>query len=246
MERSSWDWIQLFLSEYGGAFLKGAENTMTIALVSTLIGCIIGFAVGIVQSITLEPEENAVKRFLLRFVKLILNVYVEVFRGTPMMVQAMVVYYGSSTLFGWDLDAMAASYLVVSVNTGAYMAETVRGGIMSVSSGQVEASKALGMHHFDTMTRVVLPQALLSILPQICNNLIINIKDTSVLSVISCTELFFVTSSAVGTYYRYFEPFAITCAIYMVLTFVTSRILRIFEKKLQGTSSYQVVSDYQR
>ena len=115
-----------------------------------------------------------------------------------MIVQAMVVYYGAMSLFDIDMSAMFAGFLVVSINTGAYMAETVRGGIESIDEGQREAAVAIGMDHFQTMRYVVLPQALRNIMPQIGNNLIINIKDTSVLNVISVTELYFASKSAAG------------------------------------------------
>ncbi|QIB68869.1 amino acid ABC transporter permease [Aminipila butyrica] len=240
MERSSWQWIQLFLNEYGSSFLKGAAATLEIALISTIIGCIIGFIVGTIRSIQLSPEEHWYKKGLMALINAALGVYIEIFRGTPMMVQAMVVYYGSQALFGINLTATVASYLVVSVNTGAYMAETVRGGIQSIDGGQLEAAQSLGMRHMDAMACVIVPQALFNILPQIGNNLIINIKDTSVLNVISCTELFFVTKTVTGTYYRYFEPFLIACALYLAMTFVLSRLLRLLEKKMQGSDHYKL------
>ena len=242
--QNSLQWILLFLDQYGESFARGALMTLEIAVISTLIGCLIGFLVGIIQAVELGISDPLWKRISLKIINVILSVYVEVFRGTPMMVQAMVIYYGSGTLFGLNLDPIAASYIVVSVNTGAYMAETVRGGIQSVGKGQIEAAKALGLRHNATMIHVVVPQALLHILPQIGNNLIINIKDTSVLNVISCSELFFTTSSVVGTYYRYFEPFLIACAIYLFMTFTLSRILRLIEKKMQGSRSYQLVTDF--
>jgi len=184
------------------------------------------------------------KRIILKSVNLFLSIYIEVFRGTPMMVQAMVIYYGSDVMFRLNLNPIAAGYIVVSINTGAYMAETVRRGIQSVNTGQIEAAKALGFRHYATMLFVILPQALMSILPQIGNNLIINIKDTSVLNVIFCSELFFTTSSVAGTYSRYFEPFLIACAIYLFMTFTLSRLLRLMEKKLQEPRSYQLVTDF--
>ena len=153
----------------------------------------------------------------------VLNAYVELFRGTPMIVQAMVVYYGAMSMFNIDMSPMFAGFLVVSINTGAYMAETVRGGIESIDPGQREAAVAIGMDHFQTMRCVILPQALRNIMPQIGNNLIINIKDTSVLNVISVTELYFASKSAAGVYYRYFEIFFITCVIYFIMTFTASR-----------------------
>nr|WP_315021102.1 amino acid ABC transporter permease [uncultured Aminipila sp.] len=241
MERTSLQWIQLFLNEYGTSFLKGAAATLEIALISTIIGCIIGFIVGVIRSINLSPEEAWYKKMLLYIINVVLAVYVEIFRGTPMMVQAMVVYYGSQALFGINLTAVVASYLVVSVNTGAYMAETVRGGIQSIDGGQLEAAQALGMRHIDAMACVIMPQAFFNILPQIGNNLIINIKDTSVLNVISCTELFFVTKSVTGTYYRYFEPFFIACILYLIMTFTLSRLLKLLERKMQGQDNYKLV-----
>ena len=127
--------------------------------------------------------------------------YVEFFRGTPMMVQAMFIYYGSAYLFNINMSMWFAAFFVVSINTGAYMAETVRGGILSVDEGQTEAAKAIGMTHVQTMMNVILPQALRNIMPQIGNNLIINIKDTCVLSIIGIVELFYTTKGVAGAYY---------------------------------------------
>ncbi len=183
--------IVFILQKYGVSFLNGAGKTMAIALVGTLIGCIIGFAVGIVQTIPVDKKDNPVKRGVLGLIKLILNIYVEVFRGTPMMVQAMFIYYGSSVLFGFNMSQTFAAYFIISINTGAYMAETVRGGILSIDPGQTEGAKAIGMNHIQTMVNVIMPQALRNIMPQIGNNLIINIKDSSVLSVIGVVELFY-------------------------------------------------------
>ena len=146
------------------------------------------------------------------------------------------------SLFDIDMSPLLAGFLVVSINTGAYMAETVRGGIFSVDEGQTEAAKAIGMTHFQTMYNVVLPQALRNIMPQIGNNLIINIKDTSVLNVISVTELYFASKSAAGVYYKYFEVFFITCVIYFILTFTVSRILRWLENRMDGEDIYAFVS----
>ena len=120
------------------------------------------------------------------------------------------------------------------------MAETVRGGILSVPEGQSEAAKAIGMNHFQTMLYVILPQALRNIMPQIGNNLIINIKDTCVLSVIGTVELFFATKSVAGTYYTYFEANAITMVMYLFMTVSCSRLLRIIENKLNGPENYSL------
>lgn len=176
--------IGYLLSMYGESFLIGAGKTMIIALVGTLIGCLIGFAVGIVQTIPVSKEDHIVKRILLWVIKLILNIYVEVFRGTPMMAQAMFIYFGASAIFHYNMSTWFAAFFIVSINTGAYMSETVRGGILSIDPGQTEGAMAIGMTHVQTMMNVILPQALRNIMPQIGNNLIINIKDTCVLSII--------------------------------------------------------------
>jgi amino ABC transporter, permease protein, 3-TM region, his/glu/gln/arg/opine family len=234
--------ILYLLSKYGISFLNGALQTMNIALVGTVIGCIIGFAVGVVQTIPISKNDSLVKRILYRIVMFILNAYVEVFRGTPMMVQAMFIYYGSSALFNINMSMMFAAYFIVSINTGAYMAETVRGGILSVDSGQEEGAKAIGMTHVQTMVYVILPQALRNIMPQIGNNLIINIKDTCVLSIIGIVELFFATKGVAGTYYTYFEAFTITMVIYFILTFTCSRLLRLWESKMDGPDNYDLAT----
>lgn len=122
------------------------------------------------------------------------------------------------------------------------MAETVRGGILSIDPGQTEGAKAIGMNHIQTMVNVIMPQALRNIMPQIGNNLIINIKDSSVLSMIGVVELFYATKGVAGAYYTYFEAFTITMVIYFILTFTCSRILRHWEKKMDGSDSYDLAT----
>lgn len=234
--------IFYILDRYGASFIRGAGVTMVIALVGTFIGCVIGFAVGIVQTIPVEKHDNIVKRVALWLVKLILNIYVEVFRGTPMMAQAMFIYFGSAAVFNINMSMWFAAFFIVSINTGAYMAETVRGGILSIDPGQTEGAKAIGMTHVQTMVSVILPQALRNIMPQIGNNLIINIKDTCVLSIIGTVELFYATKGVAGALYTYFEAFAIAMVIYFILTFTCSRILRFWEKKMDGPDSYDLAT----
>ena len=234
-----WGRVVYLLQQYGPSFLRGAGPTMLIAVISTAVGCLIGFGVGIVQT-TPTDKEHPVKYFLMKVVRFLLDAYVEIFRGTPMMVQAMFIYYGLAQLFNIHLGTMEAALFIVSINTGAYMAETVRGGILSIDPGQTEGAKAIGMTHVQTMNAVILPQALRNIMPQIGNNLIINIKDTCVLSVIGTVELFFATKSVAGAMYTYFEAFTITMAIYFVLTFSCSRLLRLCESKMDGPDSYEL------
>ena len=165
-----------------------------------------------------------------------------IFPRHPMMVQAMFIYYGSAYLFNINMSMWFAAFFVVSINTGAYMAETVRGGILSVDEGQTEAAKAIGMTHVQTMMNVILPQALRNIMPQIGNNLIINIKDTCVLSIIGIVELFYTTKGVAGAYYTYFESFTIAMVMYFILTFVCSRLLRLLEHKMEGPQNYDLAT----
>ncbi|MDO4788003.1 MAG: amino acid ABC transporter permease [Johnsonella sp.] len=234
--------IAFILSKYGMSFIRGAGVTMAIAIVGTLIGCVIGFAVGILQTIPIHKRDKPVKKVLLYSLMGILNAYVEIFRGTPMMAQAMMIYYGSSVLFGINMSMWFAAFFIVSINTGAYMAETVRGGILSVDEGQTEGAKAIGMNHVQTMLYVILPQALRNIMPQIGNNLIINIKDTCVLSIIGIVELFYTTKGVAGAYYTYFESFTVAMVMYFILTFACSRLLRIWEGKMDGPDNYDLAT----
>ena len=234
-------WVVFLLQQYGGVLLKGALVTLFLAITGTLVGCLIGLLVGAIQTIPEEETESAVSRAALKALKKLLYAYVEVFRGTPMIVQAMVVYYGAMSIFNLDMSPLFAGFFVVSINTGAYMAETIRGGIESIDDGQKEAAIAIGMNHFEAMRYIILPQAVRNILPQIGNNLIINIKDTSVLNVISVTELYFASKSAAGVYYKYFEIFFVTCVIYFIMTFTASRLLRWWEKRIDGPADYCLV-----
>lgn len=233
-------WLAYILNEYGSMLLSGAWKTMVIAVISTAIGCVIGFAVGIVQTIPTNRQENPVHWAVVGFFKALLNAYVEIFRGTPMMVQAAFIYYGAAMLFDIHMGTWTAALFIVSINTGAYMAETVRGGILSIDPGQTEGAMAIGMNHMQIMTNVILPQALRNIMPQIGNNLIINIKDTCVLSIISVVELFYNVKSIVGATYAFFPAYSIAMVIYFILTFTCSRILRVIEDRMAGPDSYDL------
>ena len=233
-------WVAYILTKYDSMLLAGAWKTMVIAVISTAIGCLIGFAVGIVQTIPTDRRDNPTRWAVVGFFKLVLNAYVEIFRGTPMMVQAAFIYYGAAMLFDIHMGTWTAALFIVSINTGAYMAETVRGGILSIDPGQTEGAMAIGMNHMQTMTNVILPQALRNIMPQIGNNLIINIKDTCVLSIISVVELFYNVKSIVGATYAFFPAYSIAMVIYFILTFACSRLLRLVEDRMAGPDSYDL------
>lgn len=237
--------IATLWSRYRVSYWRGMGNTLLLALTATVIGCVIGFICGILQTIPHAPTDNPVKRFFLALIRGIIRIYVEVFRGTPMVLQAVFVYYGLPYFSGNAIQfhsVWLAAILVVSVNTGAYMAETVRGGILSIDPGQTEGAKAIGMNHWQTMFYVILPQALRNILPQIGNNYIINVKDTSVMFIISFTEFFAVHRAAVGATYLYFPSAVIEMLGYLCMTLTASLLLRLWEKKLDGDDSYSLAS----
>nr|WP_309100633.1 amino acid ABC transporter permease [Fredinandcohnia onubensis] len=237
----SFEWVIKIIIENWPMFLRGAGLTLLIALIGTIFGAMIGLLAGVVR--TIPMPERGVNKLFLKVINAILSIYIEFFRGTPMIVQAMVIYYGSALAFGIDMNVFVAAIIVVSINTGAYMAEYVRGGIVSIDKGQFEAAQAIGMNHFQTMWNVVLPQVIRNILPATGNQFVINIKDTSVLNVISVTELYFVTKSISGNNFRYFESFFVACMIYFVMTFIVTRILLYFERKLDGSDNYTMIGN---
>lgn len=235
-----WSDVAEIWDMYGSQFLVGARNTLIIALISTVLGSLIGLGIAIYRSIPVDKKRKPVSYVFYKLFDLVIMAYIEIFRGTPMMVQSMLIFYGSKLFFDIDMSPMFAALLIVSVNTGAYLSEVFRGGIMGVDKGQGEAAKAIGMSHYQSMTTVILPQAIRNTLPALGNEFVINIKDTSVLNVIAVTELFFVTRSAAGSTYMTFQSFLIASVIYFVMTFVTTRLLRLIEKYMSGSTSYRV------
>ena len=227
------------LTEYHGFLLRGVGYTMLIALTGTIIGLAIGLITGIVRTIT--KSKNPLVRFLLKIVNAVISIYVEVFRGTPMMVQAMVIFWGYAFMNNGDtLPLIPAGIFIVSINTGAYMAEIVRGGIISIDKGQFEGAYSIGMTHWQTMLSVIVPQTMRNILPAISNEFVINIKDTSVLNVIGVTELYFFTAKISKMTWAIFETYVVACVIYFILTFTITRILKFAERKIDGPSSYLI------
>ena len=210
-------------------FLRGASLTLLISITGTIAGLIIGLLIGVYR--TAPTAKNKALALLQTLFGWFLNVYIEIFRGTPMIVQSMVIYYGTAQAFGVSIDRTIAAIFIVSINTGAYMSEIVRGGIFAVDKGQFEAATALGMTHNQTMRKVVLPQVVRNILPATGNEFVINIKDTSVLNVISVVELYFSGNTIATQTYQYFQTFTIIAVIYFVLTFTVTRILRYVERR---------------
>lgn len=233
---------------YAGAYFTGIQNTLILAVAATLAGCLIGLMCGVLNTIPYSRNDRPVKRFFLKLLRVLIRIYVEVFRGTPMVLQAVFIFYGlpyftdGAVAFKGMAGIWTAALIVVSINTGAYMAESVRGGIISIDPGQTEGAKAIGMNHVQTMVNVIMPQALRNIIPQIGNNFIINIKDTSVMFVIGFVEFFATHRNIVGVNLLYFPSAVIEMVGYLTLTLLASFGLRWLEKWLDGADNYELVS----
>lgn len=220
--------VWFILTDNWQALLSGTAMTLFIAITSTVIGTAIGFAIGVFR--TAPVAKSVALASLQKVVGWLINIYIQLFRGTPMIVQSMVIYYGTAQAFGINLDRTLAAVLIVAINTGAYMSETIRGAIQAIDKGQFEAATALGFTHNQTMTKVVLPQVFRYVLPSIGNEFVLNIKDTSVLNVISVVELYFSGNTVATQTYQYFQTFTLIAAIYFILTLSVTYILRLLEK----------------
>ena len=224
------------------AILKGVWTTLWLSMAGTIIGLILGLLFITLRTLEVTPKDNEVVAFLKKIANGAVQVYVTVFRGTPMMVQAIIIYYFLpgilSNLIGIDqvvlnniLSVGVAGLITVSLNTTAYLTEVLRGGIESLNNGQMEAARSLGMTRAQAMIHIILPQGIKNSLPAICNEFIINIKDTSVLSVISVMDLFFVVDSINGKNASQ-DAIFIAAIIYLCLTFTISKLLGALEKKM--------------
>jgi len=227
------------LLKYYPYLLRGMGITLLISLIGTVVGLVIGLLTGIIR--TTPFSKNSFLRVLHKIVNGIIAVYIEIFRGTPMMVQAMVIYWGYAFLNGGNtLPLIPAGIFIVSINTGAYMAEIVRGGIISIDKGQFEGAYSVGMTHVQAMVNVVIPQVMRNILPSVSNEFVINIKDTSVLNVIGVAELYYIAGTIKAMNFQTFQTYTIVCVLYFIMTFAVTRTLRLCEKKLNGKENYTV------
>lgn len=232
------DVLNIFIKYYP-QLLTGVVNTVLIALTSTVAGLALGLLTGVVR--TAPMSKNPILRALHKLLNAIIAIYVEIFRGTPMMVQSMVIYWGYAFATGGDtLPLIPSGILIVSINTGAYMAEIVRGGIISIDRGQFEGAMSIGMTHAQTMFKVIIPQVMRNILPSVSNEFVINIKDTSVLNVIGVTELYYFAGIIKRQNFQTFQTYFVICILYFILTFTITRLLRWVERKLDGNENYTI------
>ena len=200
--------------------VEGAQLTIIITALGLFFGFILGCTFGF-----MKLSRNIVLRKLA-------GAYIESIRGTPLMVQVMFLYFGLPLLLGVRLNPFVAGVIAISVNSGAYIAEVVRGAIQSISSGQMEAGRSIGLTHNQTMRYVIWPQALRRMIPPLGNQFIISLKDTSLLVVIGVSELTRKGTEIVADTFRAFEVWLTVAIVYLCITMVLSKILKIMENKL--------------
>lgn len=218
-------------SEYSILLLKGVGVTLLLSIVGTLVGLVFAFLFSIIRVQTVNPYDSKFVKVMKRIGVGFVKTYVTIIRGTPMIVQAVIFYYGFSQI-GIRWSPLVAGLFTVSINTAAYLTEVLRGGIQSVDKGQLEAARSIGMSQRKAMLLVVIPQALKNSFASIGNELIVNIKDTAVLNVISVVDLFTVADKAAGKTFYYMECMLLAAGIYLILTYCTSKLLMFMEKKM--------------
>jgi putative lysine transport system permease protein len=231
--------VWFLLVQYWPLFLYGILTTLVISLLGTILGFFIGLLLSVLRITKIKKKDSLLVKIGKKIGSIFGTSYVQFFRGTPMMVQATLIYYGFLRL-GGHWSAFVAGIFIVGLNTAAYIAEIVRSGINAIDAGQFEAARSLGMTHFQAMRYIILPQAIKNVIPAIGNEFIVNVKDTSVLSVIAVTDLFYNSKSVTLIYYRYFEVYFITSMIYLIITLISSKLLTILDKALGGSNVYSL------
>ncbi len=224
-----WD---VFWSRFaaGGAWKKvlgeGLVNTLTIALLGLVIGIIIGT---LIATVKVMPKYKLLPRILDK----ICTVYVGFFRGTPIVVQLLIAYYVLFPLIGISLGSLKTCILIFGLNSAAYVSEIMRGGILSVDPGQMEAGRGLGLSYSTTMMKIVVPQAVKNILPTLGNELIALVKDTSVVSFVAATDLYKTFTEIGNKSYEYLMPYLFMALIYIVLVALISLGIKLMERSLR-------------
>lgn len=210
-------------------YIEGIKYTLLISILGTLLGLIIALIIIIFRIQEIERRDTFLQILIKKVSVFFSSSYVEFFRGTPMMVQAAIFFYGLASL-GVRLPILLAGTIIVTLNTAAYLTEVLRSGINGIDKGQIEGAKSIGLNKVQMYRYIIFPQVLKNMLPAIGNELVVNIKDTAVLSVIGVSELFYMGKSVAGTYYRYTESFVIIAIIYLVLVLITTRLLTLIVK----------------
>ncbi len=220
---------RIFIEEEGyKLMLEGLQHTILIALCSLVIGIVMGTLLSVVK---VTPRTNPIVRVL----HFLADVYITVIRGTPVVVQLLLIYFAILSPLGWD--ALVVAILVFGINSSAYVAEIIRGGILAVDKGQMEAGRSLGLSYGTTMLRIVLPQAIKNILPALGNEFIVLIKETSVASFITVTDLTRAAQSLNGKYYDVFVTYLVLAVVYLVLVMIATFFVNLMERRLRRSDN---------
>ncbi|ETD09171.1 MAG: ABC transporter permease subunit [Staphylococcus aureus] len=212
-----------FISKYGSFFLKGIKITILISLIGVALGSILGAFVALM------------KLSKIKIISWIASIYIEILRGTPMLVQVFIVFFGITAALGLDISALVCGTIALVINSSAYIAEIIRAGINAVDKGQMEAARSLGLNYRQTMKSVILPQAIKNILPALGNEFVTLIKESSIVSTIGVGEIMFNAQVVQGISFDPFTPLLVAAALYFVLTFVLTRIMNMIEGRLNAS-----------
>ncbi|HDW7952303.1 TPA: ABC transporter permease subunit [Staphylococcus aureus] len=212
-----------FISKYGSFFLKGIKITILISLIGVALGSILGAFVALM------------KLSKIKIISWIASIYIEILRGTPMLVQVFIVFFGITAALGLDISALVCGTIALVINSSAYIAEIIRAGINAVDKGQMEAARSLGLNYRQTMKSVIMPQAIKNILPALGNEFVTLIKGSSIVSTIGVGEIMFNAQVVQGISFDPFTPLLVAAALYFVLTFVLTRIMNMIEGRLNAS-----------
>ena len=215
-----------FIAEYMPYYFKGIKYTLLISFVAVLFGAVFG-------SLLFYMKSSNFHIWKIKPLKIIAVAYIEIIRGTPMILQIFIVYAGAEPFFGMDLSALQAAFVAIALNSAAYVSEIVRAGIDAVDKGQMEAARSLGMKKSTEMMLIVVPQAVRNILPAIGNEFVAVIKESSMASVVGVGELMYAAKIVQGSTYRSLEPLIVAAGFYFILTFTLGRVISLIERRMK-------------
>ena len=220
---------QAFLyNERWKLYLEGVGTTLLVTACALILGILLGIIVALVR--TAHDQQKSHKSILLGILNLIFKIYVTIIRGTPMMVQLLIM---GMVVFSSSRNFTFVGTLTLGINSGAYVSEIIRGGLMAVDSGQMEAGRSLGLNYMTTMIHIIIPQAIKSVLPAMGNEFIILLKDTSLITVIGGKELLYAAQGVMNRTYEAMFPLLITAVIYLILVMIFTYLLGLFERRLR-------------
>lgn len=208
--------------------LVGLQNTALIAVFGLLIGMVLGC---LLATCKILPRKNK----LVKFLSGVVDVYIAVFRGTPMVVQLLIIHFVLFPAFGLDIPSVAEASLAFGLNSAAYVAEIIRGGILSIDIGQTEAGRALGLNYRQTMLKIILPQAIKNVIPTLGNEFIALLKETSVVSFIAVVDVTKAFQNIANSTYEYIVPYCVLALVYLVLVLAVTGVIKMLERRLRAS-----------